>query len=185
MFCLAGTLVGIAVHRTIFIRGEWHLQAPDIFLGHVWLIVCLLLARYYYQASEVEHLFQALVLMSLGYIPGVLGSIAAYRLFFHPLSKLGYPGPLMYRISKLWHVWNVRNSNNHLVMAELHRKYGDFVRTGWYQDSPATLMRLTIRDKALPRSQSLIRASSWPSTVLGQSAPSRTGMTSSLLAWLS
>ena len=60
----------------------------------------------------------------------LLTSIAVYRVLFHRLSRAGFPGPPLARISKFWHVWACRDSKNHLVLDRLAQVYGDFVRTG-------------------------------------------------------
>lgn len=60
---------------------------------------------------------------------GLLTSIAIYRISpWHPLAR--YPGPILAKISKLWTAYNVWTGNQHRVVADLHRRYGDFVRTG-------------------------------------------------------
>ncbi|OOF94575.1 hypothetical protein ASPCADRAFT_26369, partial [Aspergillus carbonarius ITEM 5010] len=66
--------------------------------------------------------------VTTGYLVSLLSSITIYRAFFHPLRH--FPGPFGARISKLWHVWQVRDSKNYRVLDNLHTQYGDFVRTG-------------------------------------------------------
>ncbi|KAK2745695.1 hypothetical protein FQN57_003592 [Myotisia sp. PD_48] len=51
-------------------------------------------------------------------------------LFFHRLTIAGFRGPKIASVTKIWHMWKCRSSKNHLVLDELHQKYGDFVRTG-------------------------------------------------------
>jgi hypothetical protein len=126
-FCLA-CAVGIAAHVCIFIRGEWHMQAPALFVFHA---LCGLLVVF----SVVRH--QELLPSSLaasckiigGYLIGLFASIIGYRLSpLHRLSK--FQGPRLAAVSKLWHVWQCRDSRNHELMCRLHEKYGDFARTG-------------------------------------------------------
>lgn len=62
------------------------------------------------------------------YLKPLFGSIAIYRLFFHRLRY--FPGPRLAVVSKLWHVWQCRDSHNHLVLERLHREYKSFVRIG-------------------------------------------------------
>ncbi|KAJ3943433.1 uncharacterized protein N0V96_006358 [Colletotrichum fioriniae] len=46
-----GLLCGVAVHLGIFIHGEWHVQAPQIALGHFWLFFCFAALSRYYKGS--------------------------------------------------------------------------------------------------------------------------------------
>ncbi|PWY96633.1 benzoate 4-monooxygenase cytochrome P450 [Aspergillus sclerotioniger CBS 115572] len=113
-----GALVGIAIHHGLFIHGEWHVQAPNILLGHL-------------LAFALLHAFlDSVIFLSIitGYLSALISSITIYRVFFHPLRR--FPGPLGARITKLWHVWQVRDSRNYRVLDDLHTQYGDFVRTG-------------------------------------------------------
>ncbi|KAI0786227.1 cytochrome P450 [Abortiporus biennis] len=57
------------------------------------------------------------------------GYILTYRLSpMHPLA--GYPGPLLAKVSKIWIVFHGRDGNQHRVIQDLHRTYGDVVRIG-------------------------------------------------------
>ena len=128
-----GALGGIAIHHGLFIHGEWHIQAPNILLGH-------LLAF-----ALIQVLLDSVISISVttGYLVSLLSSITIYRAFFHPLRH--FPGPFGARISKLWHVWQVRDSKNYRVLDNLHTQYGDFVRTGTHPPSylPAAASPLT------------------------------------------
>lgn len=50
-----------------------------------------------------------------------------YRLYFHPLAK--YPGPFFFKISILPSLYLAWKGTRHLVFDELHKKYGEAVRT--------------------------------------------------------
>jgi hypothetical protein len=56
--------------------------------------------------------------------------IGAYRAFFHPLKH--YPGPFAARLSKLWSVKQVLDTERHLHKKhqQLQKEFGDYVRTG-------------------------------------------------------
>lgn len=125
-----GTLLGVSVHLFLFNRGEWHVQAPQIALVHLWVALVTIVGKAFYQDSAIGHLLDSLQEIFLAYIAAIFASIVIYRLRFHPLTKSGFPGPKIARISKLWHVWACRKSKNHLILANLHEKYGDFIRTG-------------------------------------------------------
>lgn len=125
-----GVLAGVIVHLTIFIHGEWHVQAPSIFIGHAILYILVPLVAAHVRSAILSQILTSIVWASYGYLPGLISSIVIYRVFFHRLSRMGIPGPRYARISKIWHMWACRTSQNHLVLARLHAKYGDFVRTG-------------------------------------------------------
>ncbi|GAP91120.2 putative cytochrome P450 [Rosellinia necatrix] len=126
---LVSIFVGVTAHLGLFIRGEWHLSAPNVVLAHLALVSLGFFA--YTEACSQQSTFTALLFSSsvlLSYAAGLYGSIAVYRLFFHRLRH--FPGPRMAALTKLWHVYQCRDSRNHLVLDSLHKKYGDFVRTG-------------------------------------------------------
>ncbi|KAI1413310.1 cytochrome P450 [Hypoxylon sp. FL1857] len=128
--CGIGAFLGILSHKTLFIHGEWHVRAPEIFLLHTALSTSLFAGRILYHTTTVGLLCDALLWMYFCSIASLFTSITLYRAFFHPLTKVGLPGPWYLRLSKLPHVWAARKSKNHLFLEELHQKYGDFVRTG-------------------------------------------------------
>jgi Na+(H+)/acetate symporter ActP len=114
------TMVGIGMHLAFFIRGEWHLQAPLLLVSHL-ACFCILL-------GTMKH---AAFWSITGYVLGLFSSILIYRVFFHRLRH--FPGPLGARASKLWHVWKLQTGHqNHFLLPELHKRYGDFIRTGQF-----------------------------------------------------
>jgi cytochrome P450 len=63
------------------------------------------------------------------YVTVMTVSIFAYRLSpFHPLAA--YPGPVLYKISKIPGMWDSWTGRQHHVMRAMHDKYGSCVRTG-------------------------------------------------------
>ncbi|KAL6231477.1 hypothetical protein BDW75DRAFT_247861 [Aspergillus navahoensis] len=111
-----GAIIGIVIHHGLFIHGEWHGQAPYILVFHSVCFLCLaVLSRIGLQ-------------LITGYLLALFSSILIYRVFFHRLND--FPGPFGARVTKLWHLWKVRTSQNHFFLADLQRQYGDFVRTG-------------------------------------------------------
>lgn len=130
LFLLAASLAGVTIHLGIFIRGEWHLMVPQIIIFHITLF-CLLwtVATYNYPASDCKPFYTATIIFFC-YLSSLLSSIVIYRAFFHKLRR--FPGPMVAAVSKLWHVWQSRNSKNHLVMWSMFEQYGTVVRTGMY-----------------------------------------------------
>ncbi|EKG18424.1 Cytochrome P450 [Macrophomina phaseolina MS6] len=56
-------------------------------------------------------------------------SIIIYRAFFHRLRR--FPGPFAAKLSKLWSVYqSSKDFKYNLLLEDLHKKYGDVVRTG-------------------------------------------------------
>lgn len=135
LFLLAGGFLGIAAHLCIFIRGEWHVEAPQLVVGHALVFLCVAMCRSFLRDSVwLCPLVDGLVLASVAYLPGLFASIFVYRVSpFHRLTAAGFPGPFGARVSKLWHVWACRYSKNHEVLDRLHQEYGDFVRTGEFR----------------------------------------------------
>lgn len=104
------------------------MQAPLIFLLHLLfglLVVIFQVGNHGASPSVFIHSF----LIIAGYLFGLFASIIEYRTSsFHRLHS--FPGPKLAAISKLWHVWQCRDSRNHELMDSLHEEYGDFVRLG-------------------------------------------------------
>jgi hypothetical protein len=126
----AGVVLGVIAHRAILIHGEWHVRAPEILAFHTAPFVVLLAMRNLSHAMDNIVFIDRLLCTMCCYVPALFASILTYRLFFHKLTKAGFPGPWYLRISKLCHVWQVRTSKNYLILEDLRQKYGDFVRTG-------------------------------------------------------
>lgn len=127
---LVGAFLGLVAHHCFFIRGEWHVQAPAIPWFHLSLFGTLILGNIVYAASGVGYIFKPALFTSTCYLYTLFASIVLYRTLFHRLTKAGFKGPWYMRISKLWHVWQCRTSENHLLLENLNKEYGDFIRTG-------------------------------------------------------
>ncbi|CZR59340.1 related to pisatin demethylase cytochrome P450 [Phialocephala subalpina] len=143
--------IGFLSHWTYFIHGEHHMQAP--------LYGCILLASipilYFLELKLHTHVPSQAIKGGLqimaAYLLALFTSITVYRLFFHHLRH--FTGPVGARVSKIWHTWYVRHSQNHLVLDRLYREYGTFVRTGpeeitifdpealWAMNAPASTCR--------------------------------------------
>ena len=116
---------GTASHSLVFIRGEYHSKAPALLLIYLASYVLVLF-------NESEDGFPLAVrnatLIINAYVFALFASMVIYRTMFHPLRA--FPGPTLARVSKLWHVYMVRGSQNHLALEGMREKYGNFVRTG-------------------------------------------------------
>lgn len=128
---LTAVVAGLAVHHLILRKGEWHLKAPTII--ETWL--CSFPVLYGLEAlwgaeSSFGNATNALYFMLI-FTLSLLFSIVVYRVFFHKLK--GFPGPRLAAISKLWHSANCVGAKNHLLLEQMRKQYGDFVRTGCYR----------------------------------------------------
>lgn len=119
---------GVLLHLCIFIRGEWHIQAPTVLKCHVAVFVLGVFGGVALGDGDfVASVWMAATAMTI-YTSALVTSMAVYRIFFHRLRH--FPGPWMAGITKLWHVYHCATSQNHLLLDRLHNEYGQFVRTG-------------------------------------------------------
>lgn len=125
---LAAGSLGVLAHLGIFIRGEWHLRAPNVVATHAALLVLGPLLGASYASLTIAACLLASSILFSAYVLGLLGSISVYRLYFHRLRH--FPGPPLFALSKLWHAYQCRDSRNHLVLHSLYKQYGPLVRTG-------------------------------------------------------
>ena len=124
---ILASILGLVAHQLVFIRGEWHLLAPTVFSTHIVLAFLFIGAQIQSSTSAIDSIVHALTSIAC-YLLSLFTSIAIYRIYFHRLRH--FPGPRLAAVSKLWHVWQCRDSRNHLVLENLHQKYGSFVRSG-------------------------------------------------------
>ncbi|THH05069.1 hypothetical protein EW146_g10002 [Bondarzewia mesenterica] len=76
-----------------------------------------------------NHAFFQTVKIAAIYFVSLTSSTLLYRLSpFHPLAA--YPGPLVWRLSSMTLAAISYRGHRHLVLEDLHRKYGKFVRIG-------------------------------------------------------
>ncbi|KAI0179154.1 cytochrome P450 [Hypoxylon sp. FL1284] len=126
---IAAALAGLFAHNAIFIRGEWHMRILHILVGHG--LLSLLALYVVYRSDGVTSFGEALpavAVLAAVYLGALFSSMTVYRLFFHSLSH--FPGPKAAAVTKLWHIWKIRKSTNYLFLQEMHREYGNIVRTG-------------------------------------------------------
>ncbi|KAL8806558.1 MAG: hypothetical protein Q9223_003319 [Gallowayella weberi] len=53
---------------------------------------------------------------------------ALYRIFLHPLAKV--PGPLIAKLTSLWHLGHSWTGDSAAILQDLHRRYGKVLRIG-------------------------------------------------------
>lgn len=126
----SSALLGITLHWTWFINGEHHTYPWSIV--RTALLVCLtclvilhdLLDYSWYEAMKLLAYAHASFYLSL------FASIVHYRTFCHPLRA--FPGPPLARISKLWHIWLIRDVDNYWQIHKLHQQHGSIIRIGQF-----------------------------------------------------
>jgi hypothetical protein len=125
---LLAAVAGVLSHNLLFIHGEWHMRAPLLFRLYVTLALLVFVAEAVLHAGEIiQTITQSLQIIS-SYAGALFASILLYRRLFHRLRK--FPGPFAASVTKLWHVSKCMDSQNHLLLDGLYKKYGKFVRTG-------------------------------------------------------
>ncbi len=66
------------------------------------------------------------VLVLLSLLPLSVAGYVIYQLCFHPLAK--YPGPLLGRITPLYDLYHAYKGDKHLLLYQLHQRYGTTIR---------------------------------------------------------
>ncbi|KAK6957361.1 hypothetical protein Daesc_000145 [Daldinia eschscholtzii] len=125
--CLGAAALGVFSHFAIFIRGEWHMQAPTLFTLYSSLAFVIFFVEQQLGA-DIKTSFQIASLIVSSYATALFTSIVIYRKYFHRLRH--FPGPWLAGATKFWHVWQCRTGKNFLVIEELRKKYGPVIRTG-------------------------------------------------------
>lgn len=128
-------VIGVLCHRLYFIRGEHHLKTPLYLKLWCFTSFLLFLAAFTVNSAlecgrDEDCLNPSLivVLLNIFFFTPLFTSILVYRAFEHPLCE--FHGPLLASLTKLWHFKQMFNTSNHLFLNNLHRQYGDIIRTG-------------------------------------------------------
>ena len=119
---------GFASHLCFFIYGEHHMKAPLIFRLHVVLFAALVYVEIVLKHQNVFPGTKQACEVFAVYTLSLLTSIFIYRRYCHRLRH--FPGPFMASVTKLWQTTKTLDSQNHILLDGLHKRFGDFVRTG-------------------------------------------------------
>ena len=125
---LAASFAAILCHTIIFVHGEWHMYGTSLLKSLLTIFATIAFFKALYQDLPLMSAFAASGGIWSTYLSSLFVSIITYRTIFHRLHH--FPGPALAKVSKLWHVTHCLGSKNHLLLDGLHKKYGDFVRTG-------------------------------------------------------
>ncbi|KAL4922111.1 cytochrome P450 [Aspergillus aurantiobrunneus] len=121
-------LLGAAFHQFIRIGEIDNRLGP---LSLLYLVSFLSLCVGYVQLFSLTwpQAVGGAVLASWSFNFGLAVSIVLYRTFFHRLRP--FPGPWMAKVTRLFTVMQAtERTQYHLDLEQMHRTYGDFVRTG-------------------------------------------------------
>ncbi|KAJ5815613.1 hypothetical protein N7474_007390 [Penicillium riverlandense] len=121
--------LGVAFHLSILrIEIDTRIGSLLIAFSFAWFGLVVTLCHVY-DLDLISAVYKAL-LGGFWFSAGLGTSTALYRLFFHRLRP--FPGPWGAKLSRFYTVGVVKKSGirYHLKLEEMHRKYGDFVRTG-------------------------------------------------------
>lgn len=122
---LLGVILHLSIFRTIFV--ELYLY---YFMG-LYLAAALGISYAYLSLTEFSTLesLTRVVVVGVSFNSGLIISMGIYRLFFHRLRH--FPGPLAAKLSRFYDtVIAAKNVQYHMEVANMHEKYGDFIRTG-------------------------------------------------------
>jgi|SRR5450432_1789911 hypothetical protein len=134
--------LGLLTHLGYFIHGEHHTESWTLFLMTVFIPLLVFASQVLYMDANASEAALTTTTMFLSFFGALYTSMITYRVFFHRLNK--FPGPFMAKISKLYHVYLVTpKSHNHLVLDQMYRKYGPFVRTGQLREIPTLYLLFT------------------------------------------
>ena len=128
MITVVGAIAGVASHLLYYIRGEHHMSAPGLFYSYTALAVAIFLYGLQIDGHVYPQAIRNTAIIVGAYVVPLFASIIVYRTCFHSLRS--FPGPVLARVSKFWHVYQARHSMNYQLMQRLHKQYGSFVRTG-------------------------------------------------------
>ena len=104
------------------------MKAPKLLRIYLCIVAAVYIAQWrIYGGRHGMAAISALQIIAT-YLGTLFFSTSVYRLLFHRLRH--FPGPFLAKLTKLYHASQIRNSDQYLFMERLHRKYGDFVRTG-------------------------------------------------------
>ena len=126
-WCLFSAVgLGIVSHLGYFIRGEHHWEFA--LLLKVFTTAFVVLIAVQMRIVEMQQAVSNTFLIAIAYFIALFMSVTIYRVYFHRLN--GFPGPAAAKVTKLWHVTRILHCDNYRQLHQLHKEYGDFVRTG-------------------------------------------------------
>lgn len=124
---LCAVIGGVSLHLGVFIRGEWEKYVAQLVLLQLNAPLALLAALVAFFNQTIYQAAATTALLTASISIGLYGSIAVYRLFFHPLR--GFWGPTSAKITTLWAVKeSIPELRFYLKLQRLHKEHGDWIR---------------------------------------------------------
>lgn len=130
---LTSFTIGVGLHVVFFRRGEWHLWALRLRFVDLVIIFMIFIFGVHSAQPRNDWTQSASTAFSLvgGLVSGVLLSMLVYRAFFHRLTRHGFSGPFLARLTQLYQAGLASRDLRLCDEVEaLHKRYGDFVRIG-------------------------------------------------------
>ncbi|EKG09085.1 Cytochrome P450 [Macrophomina phaseolina MS6] len=125
---IVSSVIAVACHHFIFRRVELDEKAAAlVFIFLVTCVAILVLDISLQSASFVSSLCR-LAVATASFATTSAISILVYRAFFHRLNR--FPGPFLARLTKLYAFKQSQSLQYYKELEDMHRKYGDVVRTG-------------------------------------------------------
>lgn len=125
---LLSALIGGLTHVTVLRSIELESFMLEFLFSLASVLVSLLCGYQLIRSSLLDAL-REVTMIAVGFSSGLGLSMAVYRLFFHRLRRI--PGPFPAKLTKFYAAYlSSKQVKYHEELASLHRRYGDFVRTG-------------------------------------------------------
>lgn len=127
--------IGVGSQVMLFRHGEWNLFTYKFNFLHINLIQVMLIVGVHL-ADPQDGWFREMSTafwLEASFVSGVFTSTIVYRAFIHSLTRHGFPGPFVVRLSQFYQTALGCKRLRLFDASEvgvLHKKYGDFVRTG-------------------------------------------------------
>ncbi|KAH0615346.1 uncharacterized protein H6S33_000982 [Morchella sextelata] len=120
----------VTSHITYFCHSERDLIAKQIFLVAIFAPLAVQSLFQFHLKLPFWSCVELTSTIYGSFLLGMWSSMVVYRIWFHPLRN--FPGPFWAKVTKFWIPYTHWKTNwqYHLVMLELHKKYGDIVRIG-------------------------------------------------------
>jgi hypothetical protein len=161
---LLGPLSAITLHELVLRRVE---------VDHLAIPIAVTSSVAYWTFVHYSGFVFATAIAASFWIPLWL-YMGAYRAFFHPLRN--YAGPFGARLSRWWTVkqnWDT-DLHFHRVQQQLQKKYGDYVRTGRWNENHSSDVDKLILTRLGPRELTIFDVDAIP-FVLGVQAKTSKG----------
>lgn len=133
MLCSTELLISAGISGTVFHRLARSVEIDSHVAGLLsafFLVNGLMIyVSVSYSGNGIVRALNDALQLDAAFHTGLFGSMVLYRLFFHPLRR--FPGPVGSRISRLHASFlTLKTAQMHYVIQDMHRQYGDVVRTG-------------------------------------------------------